>query len=105
MSRAAVLDIIKENKQASASVIARRLGISRQAVHKQLNVLLESGEIIKVGEAPKALYKLAADTPGSNYIVRQNYSVTKQDRRAKNAQKSCVVWFTGFSGSGKSTLH
>lgn len=104
MSKASVLNVIHENGVASASVIARKLDISRQAVHKHLTQLLEEGDIKKIGEAPKAKYMAAEDKPKSKHIVKQEYHITKEDRQRKNDQKSCVVWFTGLSGSGKSTL-
>lgn len=40
----------------------------------------------------------------SKNIVRQHYTITKEDRQAQNRHKSVIVWFTGLSGSGKSTL-
>lgn len=38
------------------------------------------------------------------HIVKQEYSITKNERRKQNTHSSLILWFTGFSGSGKSTL-
>jgi len=35
---------------------------------------------------------------------KQQYTVTKQMREARNGHKAFVIWLTGLSGSGKSTL-
>ena len=37
-------------------------------------------------------------------IIRHNYSVNREDRRANLGQNSFLMWFTGLSGSGKSTI-
>ena len=37
-------------------------------------------------------------------IIRHDYSVNRQDRRANLGQNSFLMWFTGLSGSGKSTI-
>ena len=37
-------------------------------------------------------------------IIRHDYSVNRQDRRANLEQNSFLMWFTGLSGSGKSTI-
>ena len=37
-------------------------------------------------------------------IVWHDHRITKEIRKDKLNQKSCVLWFTGLSGSGKSTI-
>ncbi len=37
-------------------------------------------------------------------IVWHETTISKADRQAKKAHKSCILWFTGLSGSGKSTV-
>ncbi len=37
-------------------------------------------------------------------IIRHDYTVTRQGRRANLGQNSFLMWFTGLSGSGKSTI-
>ena len=40
----------------------------------------------------------------SSNISWHEMSINKQTRSKLNAQKPCVIWFTGLSGSGKSTI-
>ncbi|PZW44206.1 adenylylsulfate kinase [Mesonia algae] len=37
-------------------------------------------------------------------VIHQDYSITQQDRTARNQHQAKLLWFTGLSGSGKSTL-
>jgi len=37
-------------------------------------------------------------------VVWHQHNISKQSRALKNAQKPCIIWFTGLSGSGKSTI-
>ena len=99
-----ILPILHENRRASAQTLSRKLGISRQSVHKYLKALLSEGLITKTGQPPKVTYMASKSLNKSTNVVMQEYHVTKEDRRSKNDQRSCVIWFTGYSGSGKSTL-
>jgi len=38
------------------------------------------------------------------YIIRQEFKLSKADRQRIKKHSSFLIWFTGFSGSGKSTL-
>jgi adenylylsulfate kinase len=38
------------------------------------------------------------------YIIKQDYTVNRQDREKMNKHRSFLIWFTGLSGSGKSTI-
>ena len=40
----------------------------------------------------------------ANNILWYQMNINKSIRSKMNAQKSCVIWFTGLSGSGKSTI-
>ena len=40
----------------------------------------------------------------SEYIIKQNYTITRKDREGLNKHHSFLIWFTGLSGSGKSTI-
>jgi len=40
----------------------------------------------------------------TNNIVKQEYTINRQDREKINKHHSFLVWFTGLSGSGKSTI-
>jgi len=37
-------------------------------------------------------------------IIKQDYTISRQDREKINKHRSFLVWFTGLSGSGKSTI-
>jgi adenylylsulfate kinase len=37
-------------------------------------------------------------------IVKQDYTINRQDREKLNEHRSFLIWFTGLSGSGKSTI-
>jgi adenylylsulfate kinase len=43
-------------------------------------------------------------TQENKHIIRQKFSLGKEERRKQLNQHSLVLWFTGLSGSGKSTL-
>lgn len=40
----------------------------------------------------------------SEYIVKQDYTISRTDREKLNKHNSFLIWFTGLSGSGKSTI-
>lgn len=40
----------------------------------------------------------------SLHTVKQNFSITKNQREILHGHKAYLLWFTGLSGSGKSTL-
>jgi len=42
--------------------------------------------------------------PHNPDIVWHDHHVSKAERIERNAQKPCILWFTGLSGSGKSTV-
>ncbi len=56
-AREKILDLIGEGV-TSPSVLAEKLGISRQALHRHLNVLLKDNEIEKEGSVPHVKYVL-----------------------------------------------
>ena len=41
-----------------ASILAKKIGISRQALHRRLKLLVESGQIKKIGSGPRVVYGL-----------------------------------------------
>ncbi len=62
-----ILELIKRGV-ASPSDIAKKLGISRQALHRHLNVLLEQKEVEKEGSAPHVRYILIGGTKESRVV-------------------------------------
>jgi len=67
-----IVEFIKEKGQVRGLEIADYLGITRQALYKQLPGLLASGEITKIGRPPKVYYlindvdKKTIQSPGVN---------------------------------------
>ena len=53
-----ILNIIKSTKRTTCSSIAKKLNISRQAVHKHLRRLLEKDIVIKIGTTKGAYFTL-----------------------------------------------
>ena len=53
------------NNQATVNDIAEYLGISRQAVHRILNNLVDEGNATKVGKPPKVFYSVSEQTTKS----------------------------------------
>ncbi|MBE7373843.1 adenylyl-sulfate kinase [Pseudomonas lopnurensis] len=58
----------------------------------------------RVSERPLAFGMVAFGLRRAANIHRHAMKVDKASRAAANAQKPCVLWFTGLSGSGKSTV-
>ncbi|WKZ29726.1 MAG: hypothetical protein QY314_02865 [Candidatus Dojkabacteria bacterium] len=59
----AILQYIKERKEASAKEITDFLDISSRAVFKQLAKLTQERVLTKIGKPPKVFYKLIEETP------------------------------------------
>lgn len=55
-----ILSILAARSAKSPGALARELGISTQALHRQLTKLVAAGKIEKLGKAPKVFYKLAS---------------------------------------------
>lgn len=52
---------ISKKGQASPNLLGQHFKISRQALFRQLKKLLLQGKIIKIGSAPKVIYKVVDD--------------------------------------------
>ena len=62
---AQIIVFIRSSQQASPHEIQKALGISPQALHRQLKKLILLGQILKVGRAPRVFYKLTEAPPTS----------------------------------------
>ncbi len=60
-SRRLVLDVLVSNGEVSASWLAERVPISRQAVSKHLGVLEEAGLVSRRKQGREVLYRVDAD--------------------------------------------
>ena len=54
-----ILEYIQTKKQATPKELAEHLGISPQALYRQLKKLQQQNNIRKIGISPKVFYKLA----------------------------------------------
>lgn len=80
-TRQKILGYIRTHKQARVHDLVRIFGLSHVAIHKQLNSLLERGEVKKVGKAPLVFYipakrsdKVSTDvTSDLRKIIDDNY--------------------------------
>lgn len=55
-----IIEFLKANKKTSVEELRKELNISRQAIHRHLNGLLEAGKIDKAGTPPTVFYILSA---------------------------------------------
>lgn len=55
-----IITLIKENKSLSGVQLSELLGISRQAVNRHLQQLVQNGQLIKEGVTRGAIYRIAA---------------------------------------------
>ena len=70
-----ILAYIKEKNRARPKEIVAFLGISAQAVFRQLKKLQEKGEIIKTGSAPAVVYSLAFSSKNTSDTLNSVNSV------------------------------
>lgn len=54
-----IIEYIRSKREVTAAELADYLGISRQAVHRQLNKLLKDHIVYKIGRPPKVFYLLS----------------------------------------------
>ncbi len=81
LSKDVAFDPYKDNRQTGAFILIDRL----------TNATVAAGMI-------------EYDLRRANNIAWHDMKVSKQTRSERNAQKPCVLWFTGLSGAGKSTV-
>ncbi len=56
LTKQKIIEYITENTQVTANSLYKQLGISRQAVHKNLNKLMFEDKIYKIGTSPTVYY-------------------------------------------------
>jgi DNA-binding Lrp family transcriptional regulator/hypoxanthine-guanine phosphoribosyltransferase len=74
---AKIIEYIKANGQATAKELINHVGLSPQAVFKQLKKLLEKNQVTKIGKPPKVFYHL------QEQIGQINESDTELDQAVK----------------------
>lgn len=94
--REKTLDFIGQKKEARSADLATFLGVSRQYVSRLLKILVNAGEVIKVGSTRSARYALPqfADTLGVAQ-TKQRLANTK-DLKEHEVVESFLVTFPAF---------
>ncbi len=79
-----ILDYLRKNKSAGGNELSNYLGISRQAVNKQLKVLIQNGKVAKEGVTRGTVYSINSDDQQSTQSVkwRKTYELSnlEEDR-------------------------
>ena len=65
-TRQQILAYLRQKGSTGASNLAEHLGLSTQAVHRQLNRLLETQQLKKLGKPPQVQYFLAEGSPDTH---------------------------------------
>lgn len=68
-SRDRILDLIKRNPRHTAKTMAAALGLSRQAVQKQIAILKMEGRLERVGPDKGGFWRCCANTYVTNFIT------------------------------------
>lgn len=97
-----IVGFIKSKRQATAKELENYLGISRQALFRQLAKLLEKGEIYKSGKPPKVFYffqnkkdnetKLPALGKTITEKINQNYLIITPSGEKKEGLDGFAYW-------------
>jgi tryptophan synthase alpha subunit/DNA-binding transcriptional ArsR family regulator len=69
-----ILQSLAQNGSLSVVEMAEIIGVSRQYLHRELNKLLETEQIIKLGSAPHVYYQLAVNAQ----TQKINYNLSKK---------------------------
>ncbi len=97
----AIIRYIKDRKQASADELASFLGISRQALYKQLNKLQNKELVYKIGRPPKVFYLLKeyAEKPEAakadknlKKIIEDNFLIITASGERKSGWDGFTHW-------------
>jgi DNA-binding transcriptional ArsR family regulator len=95
-----ILQYLQEKSSASAKELADYLGISKQALFKQLAKLIGTGQISKMGTPPKVAYFLKAkELPAlfslnseTKKIIEQNYLLITPAGERKEGLAGFIYW-------------
>ena len=96
-----ILKYIHDRGQASGNELSHFLGLTDRAVRKQLNTLLEKGDIVKIGRSPKVYYILPTDKKnetkyslpkGSMEIINKNFLVISPSGEKIEGFPGFVFW-------------
>lgn len=96
-----IIEYIESKKQVTATELSDYLGISRQAVHRQLNNLQKDNIVYKIGRAPKVFYLLSEEKkpidivhidPGLKKIINENFLVITPSGEREEGFSGFVYW-------------
>ncbi len=87
-----IIQYLKAN-QATVNEITDYLAISRQAIHRILNRLIDEGAVTKIGRPPKVYYSLPAKVAEHNPIATATYIV---DSKTKKVIEDNFLYITPF---------
>jgi anti-sigma regulatory factor (Ser/Thr protein kinase) len=84
-----IFSIVKKNGRISSETLAKEEGISRQAAHKKLTLLVRKGELSKVGSTRGAYY--VAFSPEENKRPIKNKAHIRLQLKNKGLQEHAVL--------------
>lgn len=96
-----IIEYIKSKGQVTATDLSDYLGISRQAVHRQINNLQKNGSIYKIGRAPKVFYLLTEEKkqvdvvyvdPKLKKLIDENFLVITPSGEKEEGFSGFVYW-------------
>ncbi|MEA3272799.1 MAG: HTH domain-containing protein, partial [Patescibacteria group bacterium] len=96
-----IIKYIKNKKQTSADALANYLGISRQALYKQLTKLLNEDRIYKIGRPPKVFYLIKKSAKqsrdikidkNSKKVINENFFIITPSGQRKEGIGGFVYW-------------
>ncbi len=87
-----IVQYLKAN-QATVNEIADYLAISRQAIHRILNRLIDEGAVTKIGRPPKVYYSLPTKIATRKPIAAATYAV---DPKTKKMIENNFLYITPF---------
>ncbi|MEN9524605.1 MAG: competence protein ComFC [Candidatus Parcubacteria bacterium] len=96
-----LIEYVRSKRQVTATELSDYLGISRQAVHKQINRLKKDQVIYKIGRAPRVFYLLAeekkrADTvhidSSLKKLIGENFLIITPSGKKEEGFQGFVYW-------------
>ncbi|MEK9182939.1 MAG: HTH domain-containing protein [Patescibacteria group bacterium] len=100
-SKDRIIEYIQHKGDVSAGELADYLGISRQALYKQLKKLMTLGQIYKIGKPPKVFYLIKKEMPESSgfaidknlkRIIDENFLLITPEGERKSGLDGFIHW-------------
>jgi HTH domain len=97
-----IIKLLKERGELSVKEMIDGLGVSKQAIHKSILSLLETADIVKLGKAPKTIYRLnekqTINTPAvkidseSAIFLNKNFLLITELGEMKEGVEGFEIW-------------